>query len=71
MPRQQRLALNRFFHGLEEISRNLGLLFFATPLIEPLLRSGADISLRGGLSSILIGLVLFGASLTLAWIQKD
>ena len=71
LTRQARLRLNRVLAAAGDFSRNLGLLFVAAPLVDPLINPSHDVSASRVALSMLIGLALVSFSLILAWIQKD
>lgn len=63
LTRQARLMRNRIFAGVADFLRNLGLLFIAAPLVEPLAGLGPSVAGWRLATAIGIGLALVAGSL--------
>ncbi|KAF0171119.1 MAG: hypothetical protein FD124_3165 [Alphaproteobacteria bacterium] len=71
MGRQSRLARNRVLSGLADFLRNLGLLFVAAPLVEPLARLGPPTDMVAAGISVVTGLALVFVSLIFEYARKE
>ena len=71
MSRQTRLAFNRLMASAADFMRNLGLLFVAAPLVDPLINPTRTVPLGALIAAIAVGLALLSIALILAWFQKE
>lgn len=64
-------ARNRVLASLAEILRNLGLLLFGAPLVEPLINPGDAFDQTAGLIAMAAGLAMLSVSLTIDYLRKE